>query len=690
MDVRMMNRSPGRRALTRFTTIAVALALTVVGLVVVQPVQPAQALSGSDFQPGYIIDDSQFYDANGMTQAQIQAFLESKEPGTCGNSLCLKNYRESTDAHAAIKSTSTGNTRCGAYPGGTNDLASTIIFKAQQACGISAKVILVTLQKEQALITNLTPSAPAMQRAMGYACSDTAPCAVDSLGFGKQVYKAALQFNTYKAAKYLGQPGLQTIAYAPPYLDNGVLKDCPSVTVNVLNYATAALYNYTPYTPNAAALANLTGSAPPCGSYGNRNFWVFYNNWFGSPVGNPSGALQSTTVGNNTVTVSGWAVDADVQSAAISVRITSNAGWTQVVTANTSNSASQATFPVAGTNHGFSATIHASVGSQQLCAYAVNQGLGADVGIGCASVSVPTSLTSTRIQGTDRYDTAVQVSKKTAPGVPVVYVASGENYPDALSVAPAAAKQGVPLLLVTGASVPTAVRAELTRLQPQRIVAVGGVAAMSDAVVADLNTIAPTTRISGTDRYNTSIEVGRVLGADRSGKVYLAAGSNFPDALSSASSAGFKDAPLLLVDGTAASASAALVAALQSWGVTTVTIIGGTSVVTDQFLGSVRGVPGVTAVNRLAGVDRYSTSIAVNAATYPHPTAAFMAAGTAFPDGLSGGALAGKLGVPMFLIPGQCVPNGALDQLIAAAPMTVTALGGTTVLTAAAQAFAPC
>src|SRR5690606_20979087 len=62
------------------------------------------------------------------------------------------------------------------------------------------------------------------------------------------------------------------------------------------NEATAALYNYTPYTPNAAALANLYTTGDSCSSYGNRNFWAFYTDWFGSPVGKVAGGVAKSRV----------------------------------------------------------------------------------------------------------------------------------------------------------------------------------------------------------------------------------------------------------------------------------------------------------------------------------------------------------------------------------------------------------
>lgn len=678
-----LRRAGTARMFARAVGATTALVFAAAALIAVQSPQPAKALDGSQFNAGYIIDDSKFYDSNAMSQSAIQSFLEAQEQGSCSNSLCLKQLTYTTSSRSRLVSDTTGNVRCEAYAGAANETAAAIIFKVQRACGISAKVILVTLQKEQGLITKLAPSQAAMDRAMGYACPDTAPCAATSLGFGNQIYMGALQLKTYKASKFSNQPGTWAIRYSPT-------TSCGTRTVTVVNYGTAALYDYTPYTPNTKALANLNGTGDSCSSYGNRNFWVYYNNWFGNPTGGVSGALQSVTPANNSVTVTGWAVDGDSPSSAATL-IISGQGWSFAIGARAANSASLGAFPQAGSNHGFSATLRAAVGQQQVCATGVTPG-GVLTALGCIGVTVPSALPApTQIAGTDRFDTAVKISQRTAPGVPTVYVASGENFPDALSVAAAAAHAGVPLLLVTSTSVPSEVQAELVRLDPGRIVLVGGSTVISDAVESQLGRIAPVTRIGGADRYDTSLQIGSILGGDRSGAAYLATGSNFPDALSAASAAGARDAPLLLVNGTDSSVAPALSTALQQWGVTRVSLIGGTSVVTPEFEAALRTVPGVTSVTRIAGTDRYATSAAVNAAVFPNATTgAYLAAGTAFPDGLSGGALAGKETKPLYLVPGSCVPAATFDQLVHAGAAPVTLIGGTAVMTPAVKAFAPC
>lgn len=246
------------------------------------PAAPADAVTAADWDPGMIISDAKFYDGAAMTQDEIQQFLQAKV-GTCGNSNCLANYRTDT----TTRTWTWGN--CRTYPGEAGESAARIIFKVQQACGLSAKAILVTLQKEQGLITSRSPSDSTMRIAMGFACPDTAPCDAAYYGFFNQVVSAGRQLTWYGEGSFTWyQVGA---ASAIKYNPNAA---CGSASVFIKNRATAALYYYTPYTPNAAALANLGGVGDACSSYGNRNFWAYYNNWFGPSVGpDPAAAIAA-------------------------------------------------------------------------------------------------------------------------------------------------------------------------------------------------------------------------------------------------------------------------------------------------------------------------------------------------------------------------------------------------------------
>jgi len=366
------------------STALTASLLVATGLV--SSVTSAQALSGADFDPGYIISDQVFFNGGAMNEGQVQQFLDA-QIGSCTNSNCMNVKRTDTASRA-------GDAMCGPYQGAASEPVARIIVKVGAACGINPQVLLVTLQKEQGLISGSAargPSDARVERAMGYACPDTANggCDPTYAGVYNQIYRAAWQFKRYAnpagTSNYFQQyaPGAnRAIQYNP----NAA---CGSQTVFVRNQATANLYYYTPYTPNAAALANLNGTGDGCSAYGNRNFWVYFNSWFGSPTGSvitATGHVDSISAGVGTVSVSGWALDT-VSSASIPVHVYVGAAGTPV-NAVLERPDVAAVYPSAGPRHGFSVTLPAAAGRQQVCVYAIGVAAGNTPQLGCSSVDV--------------------------------------------------------------------------------------------------------------------------------------------------------------------------------------------------------------------------------------------------------------------------------------------------------------
>lgn len=253
----------------------------------------ADALVGSSFKAGRIIDDGRFFQGGALTAGTIQAFLNAKVPvcdtwGTQSHAgttraayaaargistpfTCLKEYQESTPSKNAELGL------CNAYSGGTFNSAE-IIYRVSVACGVSPQALIVTLQKEQSLITDDWPWPIQYRSAMGFGCPDTAPCDTEYYGFFNQVYNAARQFKRYVKDAHL----FNYRAGRNNYIQYNPNSGCGGSTVYLETNATAALYNYTPYQPNSAALNNLYGLGDGCSAYGNRNFWRLYNDWFGS------------------------------------------------------------------------------------------------------------------------------------------------------------------------------------------------------------------------------------------------------------------------------------------------------------------------------------------------------------------------------------------------------------------------
>lgn len=151
----------------------------------------------------------------------------------------------------------------------------------------------------------------------------------------------------------------------------------------------------------------------------------------------------------------------------------------------------------------------------------------------------------TRIAGQDRYSTAAMIAREFGTGVDTLYIASGQDYPDALAGAAVGGATGSPVLLTNPRELPTAVREAVEFLAPEEIVVLGGTPSVSSAVESELRELGAVERVAGTDRYDTAAQVASRLGT--SGLALVASGINFPDALSGAALAGASNAPILLV-----------------------------------------------------------------------------------------------------------------------------------------------
>jgi spore germination protein YaaH/putative cell wall-binding protein len=196
-----------------------------------------------------------------------------------------------------------------------------------------------------------------------------------------------------------------------------------------------------------------------------------------------------------------------------------------------------------------------------------------------------TTGTVTRIAGPDRYATAAAISAAHFPAAPVVYLATGENYPDALSGGAAAGVQGGPILLVTSSGIPAATQAELNRLRPARIVVLGSSGVVSDAVLAAARAWSPSvTRLAGADRYGTAVAVSRALYPGETWTVYVATATTFPDGLAAAPVAGIGRAPLLLVRGNIL--PSIVLEELRRLKPKQIIVIGGPGVISDEMIGA--------------------------------------------------------------------------------------------------------
>lgn len=154
-----------------------------------------------------------------------------------------------------------------------------------------------------------------------------------------------------------------------------------------------------------------------------------------------------------------------------------------------------------------------------------------------------------RLSGEGRFETAVEIAKEVSVEPQKVFLATGMNFPDALSAAGVAARMGAPVLMTQSnqLNAATQVYLEANRDSIQLIYVIGGTGVINPSVAAAAAEAASADyqRISGSDRFLTAVEVGNVF-FNNPQKYLLTTGMNFPDALAGGILAAQLNVPLLL------------------------------------------------------------------------------------------------------------------------------------------------
>lgn len=254
-----------------------------------------------------------------------------------------------------------------------------------------------------------------------------------------------------------------------------------------------------------------------------------------------------------------------------------------------------------------------------------------------------------RVEGTDRYRTALEVSKGNFSSAETVVLATGSNFPDALSASALAGAYEGPLLLTETTRLTSGVADEIIRLRAKHVVLVGSTAAISAAVASSVDAIEGVSveRVCGMTRYDTSAmvarKVARVLGVDSVPQVFLVRGDSFADALSASSLAYRNKMPVILTEANGLRVEADC--ALGYLGVQHVVIVGSTKAVSSGTATSVANNHKSISIERVSGADRYATSAALAewGTTHGYCGSRIMgvATGRNYPDALGGGAAVG-------------------------------------------------
>lgn len=283
------------------------------------------------------------------------------------------------------------------------------------------------------------------------------------------------------------------------------------------------------------------------------------------------------------------------------------------------------------------------------------------------TIVTPPDVTIERVSGESRYETAAEITRYNFAddSSPVVVLATGSGFADALSASGLAGSYEAPLLLTSRDTLDPNAASELQRLGAHTVIIIGGEAAISSAVEGDLVSRDYTVdRIAGINRYDTAAKVARriaeVQGDAFTGSAFVARGDNFADALAAAPYAYAQRLPILLVAPTVLPAETA--GAARDIGIDSIVVAGGTVAVSDSVAQGFE-----VDWTRASGATRYSTAAAIVehalAENWCRGEDIGLATGQNFPDALGGGIALGFRGGIVMLTPSTALGADAAHIL---------------------------
>lgn len=282
--------------------------------------------------------------------------------------------------------------------------------------------------------------------------------------------------------------------------------------------------------------------------------------------------------------------------------------------------------------------------------------------------SVFAQHTVSRIEGSNRYEVAVNAAKRGWQEAPAVVLVGGDAYADALSAVPYAYQQRAPVLLTNAGSLSGAVKTGLQQLKTKRVTILGGTASISENIVKQLKAMnLSVSRIQGKNRYELAANVAKHMKSASAAVVVN--GSAYADAVAIAPYAAKQGYPILLTDAKGLREETANL--LKNKAVKRTIVIGGEASVNKTVF---QKLPSPV---RISGANRYEVAAQI-AKTYPMKTSqTFMSYGYAYADAAAAASIAAKQGQTLLLTDAQTVPD-AIRKVIGAKQMSAfSVVGGT-------------
>lgn len=273
-----------------------------------------------------------------------------------------------------------------------------------------------------------------------------------------------------------------------------------------------------------------------------------------------------------------------------------------------------------------------------------------------------------RIYGKDRIDTSIQIAKSYIKTSEFAILANQNNFPDSLSATVLSKKYNAPILLTDAKKSDKSLIQEIKRLQTKYFVKIGGEKSISNEVAKQL--LPEKSKVKsykGADRYATNAEIIKEFkDADT---CIIASGENFADSLSIGAFATKNGYPIVLVQKD--KINDVTKQALKDSKIKKCYIVGGENSVSKSLE---KELPQV--IERIAGNDRYETSLKIADKFYKDAQGAYLASGEVFADSLAINPIAARFDVPLILTPKDKLPQKTQEYLDNSKIVQIAIIGG--------------
>ncbi|MDP4121712.1 MAG: N-acetylmuramoyl-L-alanine amidase LytC [Bacillota bacterium] len=266
---------------------------------------------------------------------------------------------------------------------------------------------------------------------------------------------------------------------------------------------------------------------------------------------------------------------------------------------------------------------------------------------------VPTALADNsvkRVGGSNRYGTAVQISKQMYSTASTAVIVGGSSYADAISAAPLAYQKNAPLLYTNSDKLSYETKTRLKEMQTKNVIIVGGTPAVSSNTANQIKSLGISIkRIAGSNRYDTAARVAKAMGA--TSKAVILNGFLYADAPAVIPYAAKNGYPILFTNKT--SINSATTSVIKDKGISSTVVVGGTGSISNTVYNK---LPSPT---RISGSNRYELAANIVQKLNLSTSIVYVSNGFSYPDSIAGATLAAKKKQSLILTNGENLSTGA-------------------------------